>query len=55
MWGNVFRDAGKFGIFLDDALDRAGSETAEVAGCVDGLLVFTVVEEERGEGIGAGV
>ena len=52
--GDVFGDAGEFGVFLDDALDGARGEAAEIAGGVDGLLVFAVVEEERGEGIGAG-
>lgn len=52
---DVLRDAGLAGVFLDDALDGARSEAAEITGGVELALVFAVVEEEGGEGIGAGV
>ena len=29
--GNMFGDTGKFGIFLDDTLDRTGGQTAIIA------------------------
>lgn len=48
-------DAGHFGVFLDDAFDRTGSEAAEVAGSVDLALIAAIVEKERNEGVGAGV
>ncbi len=53
--GDMLGDAGKLGISLDDALDGAGSETPIIAGGVDGLEIFTVIEEEGSEGIGAGI
>lgn len=53
--GDVFGDASEFGVFLDDALDGTGGEAAVVAASVDFLEVAAVVEEKRGEGIGAGV
>ncbi len=53
--GDVFGDAGHTGVFLDDALDGAGGEAAEIAGGVDSLLVLAIIEEKRVERIGAGV
>lgn len=51
----MLRDAGGASVFLDDAFDRTGSETAVVAGSVGGTEVLAVIKEERGEPIGAGV
>ncbi len=53
--GNVLRDAGFFGVGLNDAFDGAGGEATIVAGGVEGAEVFAIVEEERCEGVGAGV
>lgn len=55
MRGNVFGDAGHFGVFLDDAFDRARGETAVVAGSIDGLKIATIIEKKGSKGIGAGV
>lgn len=52
--GDVLGDASGFGIFFDDAFDGAGGEAAVVAGGVEGVEAARVVEEEGGEGIGAG-
>lgn len=49
--GDVFGDAGLFGVFLDDAFDGAGGEAAVVAGGGGEAGVFAVVEEEGGEGV----
>jgi len=51
VWSDVFGDAGEFGVVVDDALDAAGSETAEVTGRIDGVEMARVVEKEGGEGI----
>ena len=40
---NMLGDAGHFGVFFYDTLDRTRGETAEIAGSVNGLLVFAVV------------
>lgn len=55
MWGNVFGDSSKLGVFLDDAFDGARSETAVVAGSIDGLKIATIIEKKGSKGIGAGV
>ena len=52
---DVLRDAGGTGVFLDDALNGAGGEAAEVARGVGVALVSTVAQEERGEAVAAGV
>ena len=52
VWGDVFGDAGCFGVVVDDALDAAGGEAAEVARGVDGVEIMRVVEKEGGQGIG---
>ncbi len=46
---DVLGDAGCAGVFLDDAFDRARSEAAEIARSIDGLKIFTVIEEEWDE------
>ena len=51
--GDVFGDAGEFGVFFYEALDGAGGEAAVVAGGVGGAGVSGVVEEEGGELVGA--
>lgn len=51
MWRDVLGDAGEFGVVVDDALDTARGETAEVAGRIDGVEMARVVEKEGGEGI----
>ena len=43
VWADVLSDAGHAGVFFDDALDAAWSETAEIARGVDKLLVLAVV------------
>ena len=43
VWADVLSDAGHAGVFFDDAFNAAWSETAEVAGSVDGLLVLAVI------------
>lgn len=43
MRGNMFGDAGEFGVFFDDALDRAGGEPPVITGLVRGAGVFGVV------------
>ena len=43
VWADMLGDAGHASVFFDDALDAARSETAEIAGSVDGLLVFAVI------------
>lgn len=48
---DVLRDAGGAGVFFDNTLDGAGSETTIVAGGVDGVRVARVVEKEGGQGI----
>lgn len=53
--GDVLGDAGGAGVFLDDALDAARGEAAEIARGVYGLEIFAVVEEKRRQGIVAGV
>lgn len=55
MRGNVFGDAGHFGVFLDDAFDRARGETAVVAGSIDRLKIATIIEKKGSEGIGASI
>ena len=45
MWGNVFGDSSKLGVFLDDAFDGARGETAVVAGSIDGLKIATIIEK----------
>ena len=41
--GDMFRNAGFAGVFLDDAFDRAGGKAAIIAGSVGGGEVFAVV------------
>ena len=53
--GDVFGDASHAGVFLDDALDGTGGKAAIIAGSVGGGEIFAIIEEKRGEGIGAGV
>ena len=53
--GNMFSDAGKASVFLDDALDATGSHAAVIAGSVNGLGVAAIVQKESREGIGAGI
>lgn len=48
-------DTGEFSVFLDDAFDRARGEAAEIAGSVDGIEVFAVVEKKGNERISAGI
>ncbi len=48
-------DAGGFGVFLNDAFNRAGGKATEVTGGVDGLEILAVIEEEWIERIGASV
>lgn len=55
MWGNVFGDAGHFGVFLDDAFDGTRGETAVVAGSIDRLKIATIIEKKGSEGIGASI
>ena len=55
VWGNVLGDTGHFGVFLDDTLDGARSEAAEVAGSIGGLEIFAIIKEERVERICAGI
>lgn len=55
MRGNMFSDAGKASVFLDDALDATGSHAAVIAGSVNGLGVAAIVQKESREGIGAGI
>ena len=52
--GDVFGDAGKASVFLDNAFNRASRDAPKIAGSINGLLVFAIVEEEGGERIGAG-
>ena len=52
---DMLGDAGEPGVFLDDAFDGTWGEAAVVAGSVNGLLVFAVVEKKGGKGILAGV
>lgn len=49
--GDVFGDAGGFGVVINDALDGAGGEAAEISGSVDGVEIVGVVEKECGEGV----
>lgn len=39
MGSDVFGDAGSFGVMVDDALDGARGEAAEIAGGVDGVEI----------------
>lgn len=55
MGRDVFSDAGYAGVFLDDAFDGTRGEAAVIARGIDGLEIAAVIEEERGEGIGAAV
>lgn len=52
---NVLGDAGGAGVFLDDAFNGAAGETAIIARGVGGREVFTIIEKEGSEGIGAGI
>ena len=47
----MFGDAGFFGVFFDNTLDRARSEAAVVAVLGRDTGIFGVIEEEGGEGI----
>lgn len=53
MGGDVFGNAGEFSVFLDNAFDGAGGEAAVISVSGGDAEVFTVVEEEGGERIGA--
>lgn len=37
MRADVFSDAGHAGVFFDDAFDGAGSQTAIISGCINGI------------------
>ena len=52
---DVLGDAGKAGVFFDDAFDAAGGDAAEIAGSVWVASVFRIVEKKWGEGIGASI
>lgn len=53
VWGNVLGDAGHFGVFLDDALNRASGEPAVITGGINGLEIFAVIKKKGIEGINA--
>ena len=53
--GNMLGDAGGACVFLDDALDGAGGEAAEITGGVGLALAAAVAEEKRGEAVVASV
>ena len=49
--GDMFGNAGGFGVVVDDALDGAGSEPSEISAGVNGVEIVRVVEEESGEAV----
>lgn len=55
VWGDMFGDICKTGIFFDNPGDGTGSEAAKIARSVGDAFVFAVVEKEGGKGIGAGI
>lgn len=55
MGADVFGDTGKTSIFFDDAGDGASRDAAEIAGLINGLLIFAVVKKKGGKRISTGV
>ena len=47
----MFGDAGEFGVFFDDAFDRASSDTAIITRSVEIILMTTIVEKESGKSV----
>lgn len=52
--GDVFGDAGKAGIFLDNPFDRTWTESAKIARGVRYILIGRVIEEKSGESVTSG-
>lgn len=51
MRGDVLSDAGGFGIFFDNALDRTGGQAAIVSRSIDFVEMTRIVKKESGKGI----